>query len=459
MLPEEPDGAYAYVALDNSNKVLVISTATKALVNQITVTPRSDPYIFVGPAGTDTANRLYVTSWARDFGCGPDGQVFQDTRRISVVDITNPLTATEVAVIPVEYGTEAMAISPDGLYGYAIGCSPNWDVLHKIDLVAAETDDDSDDDSIFNEAIASLPLSRPYGNVEVTPDGAYALVSASDCVLVIDLGSFSETGNLCGIAAGAWGIEINDAGTRAYVTDANGQTLLTLDTSGLPNLALLSTVPVAGTDPTSQPIQLQLAGNKVYLVATPSYYELQAEVIEFDVSQDVAVQGCSAPVGNGGFELAVLGEGGEWNCSDAPPVAGKWYVKGTGHLAGNRNIHFEVHARWTKSGFKGQCNVQDGTTKKGRKIRCLDVTEMIQVGNEIVIRGNALDGKTATTYEIRVADNGKSGRNSPDVFAITTGSGYSAGPDTLWNGDIRIKPITPKGGSHKHDGDCEHEDD
>ena len=25
--------------------------------------------------------------------------------------------------------------------------------------------------------------------------------------------------------------------------------------------------------------------------------------------------------------------------------------------------------------------------------------------------------------------------------------------------DIRITPITPKGGSHKHDGDCEHEDD
>ena len=165
--------------------------------------------------------------------------------------------------------------------------------------------------------------------------------------------------------------------------------------------------------------------------------------IEFNVSGTTPVQQCSMIVGSGGFELALRGPI-EWSCPNEPPpppATAKYEGKGAGHLTGSRKINFEFHARWNKNLPSGQCNVQDDTPKKGRKIHCLDVTELFMSGDELVVRGNALDGKTPTKYEIRATDYSKpNAKNSLDTFSITTETLFSAG-SSVSMGDVRISEV------------------
>jgi YVTN family beta-propeller protein len=418
------DRLFAFVSLDASERVAVIDTTTKTVVRQIAVTRREDPQIFRGPNGTFSGNRVYVTSWPywSDI-CPNDGT--NPAARISVIDASNPLTATEIDTITVDHGVWPLAFSDNGEEAYVVGCAPMWDTLHKIDLVN-------------NVAVASTPLSSFSIEVEKSPTDPVVYTSGGACMGVVDLTTFTQVNSLCGFGV-SWGVKFRSDGARAYALDNAGKTLTTLDTSDPFNPVVRSIVPVTSTGSPSE-LVLSNSDSAAYIVAGSSYDPtVPSEVIEFDISTDTPAQDCSLTVGNGSFELAALGEG-PWVCHGAPPRPARLNIRGDGQLAGAPKIWFDLDARSSKVGLQGNCNVTDQTAQPYQTIRCLDVIAFEPgEGGEVVIRGRALHNTMPTTYEIRVADIGKSNRNSPDTFYIWTLSGYTAGTDTLRTGDIRIQ--------------------
>jgi Bacterial Ig-like domain (group 1) len=101
-------------------------------------------------------------------------------------------------------------------------------------------------------------------------------------------------------------------------------------------------------------------------------------------------------------------------------------------LVGTDSVSFGFTAK-SDGGLKGECTVIDHDTK--RMIKCLDVTALVQSGNQATIYGHATDNGVATSYVIHVADNAEPGRGA-DTFAIKTASGYSAS-GTLTAGNIQ----------------------
>jgi YVTN family beta-propeller protein len=417
------DGLFAFVSLDASERVAVIDTTTKMVARQIAVTRREDPQIFRGPNGTFSGNRVYVTSWPYWSGlCPNDGT--DPTAQISVIDASNPLTATEIATIRVDSGVWPLTFSNNGEEAYVVGCAPMWDTLHKIDLVN-------------NVAVASTPLSSFSIEVEKSPTDPVVYTSGGACLGVVDLTTFTQVNSLCGFGV-SWGVQFRSDGGHAYVLDNAGKTLTTLDTTDPFNPVILSIVPVTSTVNPSE-LVLSNSDSVAYVVAGFAYDPtVPSEVIEFDISTDTPVQDCSLTVGNGSFELAALWDG-PWMCHGAPPRPARLNIKGDGQLARAPKVQFDLEARSTKLGLQGSCNVSDQTTRHYHTIRCLDVMAFELGGGEVVIRGNALHNMTPTTYEIRIADNGKSNQNSPDTFYISTLSGYTTGTDTLRKGDIRVQ--------------------
>jgi Bacterial Ig-like domain (group 1) len=116
------------------------------------------------------------------------------------------------------------------------------------------------------------------------------------------------------------------------------------------------------------------------------------------------------------------------------PTSTPGQVTGGGQIVtGTDRVTFGFNAKSTSAGLKGECTVVDHDTK--RLIKCLDVTALVQSGNEATIYGHAMDDGVSTTYVIHVADNADSGRGA-DTFSITTTSGYAAS-GTLTSGNIQ----------------------
>ena len=116
------------------------------------------------------------------------------------------------------------------------------------------------------------------------------------------------------------------------------------------------------------------------------------------------------------------------------PTSTPGQVTGGGQiLVGTDSVTFGFTAK-SDRGLKGECTVVDHDTK--RMIKCLDVTALVQSGNQATIYGHATSNGVATTYVIHVADNGDPGRGV-DTFSIVTGSGYSAS-GTLTGGNIQV---------------------
>ena len=99
-------------------------------------------------------------------------------------------------------------------------------------------------------------------------------------------------------------------------------------------------------------------------------------------------------------------------------------------------VAFGYNAQSTGNGLKGNCEVVDPTPANNVKIRCLDVTALVQSGTHATFFGNATVNGTQTTYRIDVDDFGEPGAGS-DTFRIVTGGGLTIG-GTLTNGNIQI---------------------
>jgi hypothetical protein len=121
------------------------------------------------------------------------------------------------------------------------------------------------------------------------------------------------------------------------------------------------------------------------------------------------------------------------------PASTPGQVTGGGHVidaAENQKVAFGFNAQSSSNGFKGNCTVVDIATSRSVKIKCLDVTTLIQTSTSATIYGHAEINGTATGYRIDVTDLAEPGRDR-DAFAIQTTSGYSAG-GTLDGGNIQI---------------------
>jgi hypothetical protein len=104
------------------------------------------------------------------------------------------------------------------------------------------------------------------------------------------------------------------------------------------------------------------------------------------------------------------------------------------NASGTDEIAFGFKAKNDSHGVKGECNLVDPSTKT--KIKCLDVTTLVETGTHATLFGNATVNGIATTYRIDVDDNGEPGRGR-DTFRIQTASGYSAG-GTLTRGNVEV---------------------
>jgi hypothetical protein len=99
-------------------------------------------------------------------------------------------------------------------------------------------------------------------------------------------------------------------------------------------------------------------------------------------------------------------------------------------------IAFGFNAKSTSTGVKGECTVVDPSTVTNMKIKCVDVTTLVQTATHATFFGNATVDGVATTYRIDVDDVAEPGKGK-DTFKIQTSSGYTAG-GTLQHGNIQV---------------------
>jgi hypothetical protein len=116
------------------------------------------------------------------------------------------------------------------------------------------------------------------------------------------------------------------------------------------------------------------------------------------------------------------------------PLTSPGQATGGGQIPGD--VTFGLTAKSDKNGVKGNCTVIDRATNVF--LKCLDATTYFQSGTSATFSGNATVNGTATTYRVRVTDNGEPGA-ALDTFTITTLSGYSA-TGVLTQGNIQIHP-------------------
>ena len=122
----------------------------------------------------------------------------------------------------------------------------------------------------------------------------------------------------------------------------------------------------------------------------------------------------------------------EWYVSDSflAPTGGK--ATGGGQVS--PDVAFGFVAMRGANGLEGRCSVVDEALDV--HVKCLDVTEYVQSGNNATIFGRAEVNGVRTTYRINVVDGGEPGVGT-DAFAIQTDSGYAVG-GSLTGGDIQV---------------------
>lgn len=117
-------------------------------------------------------------------------------------------------------------------------------------------------------------------------------------------------------------------------------------------------------------------------------------------------------------------------------------VTGSGSIGGpNGAVNFDIVAKDNMDVTTGSCAINEPKSKT--KIKCLDVTSLdfTDLGNgvtEVVFSGNATVNGVATTYTIRVHDEGSPG--TKDAFAIDADGFHRSGVLTAGNLEIRFTP-------------------
>ena len=117
------------------------------------------------------------------------------------------------------------------------------------------------------------------------------------------------------------------------------------------------------------------------------------------------------------------------------PTSGK--ATGGGQvISGAKRVTFGINARKSPDGrrLKGKCKVLDHAT--GTKVKCLTVTDYVQIGNTATWEGTARVNGVRQPYRITVQDNGEPNRGV-DTFSITAGT-YQAGGN-VQRGNVQVK--------------------
>ena len=108
---------------------------------------------------------------------------------VAVVDVKTQAKIGSI-VLPDGFGTNPMAISPDGKLGYTgdgfCGGPPNIEVL----------------DLKTNSVLATIPTSKNVLGLALSRDGKVALAGADDRILVIDLTTNTEVGPVTSVVCG-----------------------------------------------------------------------------------------------------------------------------------------------------------------------------------------------------------------------------------------------------------------
>jgi DNA-binding beta-propeller fold protein YncE len=271
------DHRFAFVVISNSDRVAVIDTHQRTVIQYIVISPVTfDALIFRHPDG----ERLYVTSCADPV--------------ISVIDVRSQLT---VATIPLPSGGYALAFSPTGATGYVASGYPGCgDVpgLYRVDLRT-------------NTLAGFIGLSQAPADVAVAPNGLFAITTGGSRIPVVDLTTNREVGSvLCGrlpcIYTATGTTVFNTAGTRAYTVDVETNDFITIDTdprsrSFLQELSRVRIAAPAGTSLWHVTVRKSYA----YIVALA--WNAPAAVIALNISKDVAVVVNTVSVGNFAYEM------------------------------------------------------------------------------------------------------------------------------------------------------------
>jgi YVTN family beta-propeller protein len=282
------DHKLAFVALSNSDRVAVIDTATRTVVQYIQVAPVTfDALIFLEPAGS----RLYVTSCTDPY--------------VSVIDVS---TRSMAGTIPLTSGSYSLAFNALTQIGYLgngyAGCGAT-NGIHRIN-------------SMSGSLIDFIPTTQPVSDFAVSPNGQFGLGTGGNSIVVVNLVSNTESGAvMCG-AAPCWygwtaGIAFNAAGTRAYAVDWLTNEFIVIDTDvrGSRFLQELARMRVQLANDNAL-WQVAVRQDRAFAVATGWDNDvpyltsrIPGEVVAIDVSTDVPVQLGTAAVGAWTYELDV----------------------------------------------------------------------------------------------------------------------------------------------------------
>jgi YVTN family beta-propeller protein len=273
------DHRFAFVVISNSDRVAVIDTETRQVVQYIGIAPVTfDALIFRHPDG----QRLYVTSCTDPM--------------ISVIDVNAQAT---VGTIPLAGGSYAMAFSPNGSTAYVASGYPGCGAvpgLYRLDTVA-------------NIATGFIPLSQAPSDVAVAPNGLFALTTGGNRVLVVDLVANTEVGAVkCGagpcVHAATGATVFNETGTRAYTVDAITNDFITIDTDGRSRSFLQELSKVAVPVPAGTTFW-QLVIRKSYAYVAANSWGFDGAVVKLDISGDLPIVVSTQTVGDFAYELGI----------------------------------------------------------------------------------------------------------------------------------------------------------
>lgn len=195
-----PDGTYAYVANFGSNTVSVIGLASATPTVGQPIPVGKNPYrIAITPDG----KWAYVTNYG--------------SSTVSVIDIaTNRVTGT----IAVGMNPMGIAVTPDGSRIYVANSGSNT-----ISVI-----DGDPNSGAFNQIIAGASTNSSPKDVDISPDGTLAFVTAGNALLIIDINPASATFNsIIGQASTSSetkDVAITPDGTMAVVTTKDGSVML-----------------------------------------------------------------------------------------------------------------------------------------------------------------------------------------------------------------------------------------
>jgi hypothetical protein len=117
------------------------------------------------------------------------------------------------------------------------------------------------------------------------------------------------------------------------------------------------------------------------------------------------------------------------------PTSGK--ATGGGQvISGDNRVTFGFNASKTPDGLRlrGNCKVLDHATRA--KVKCLTVTDYVQIGNTATWEGTASVNGVQQPYRITVQDNGEPNRGV-DTFSITAATYQAAGK--VRRGNVQVK--------------------